>query len=429
MLTLAWLMAASAMADQGPGPLAAWTSEALTIQRQLDVDAPLRNVQWFYTHNSYNSGAYSRGLTYIDPNQLLSIPEQLQLGVRALEFDVHWTWDVPQVFGVTKHLKLCHGTNWNLICSPFDRDLEAGLAEIRDFLRSPAHAEDVILLYLEDFMAGHHAEAIAAIEATIGPDVYRPTLTSDREQPCQGIPMTLTKRAIRAAGKRLLIMGGHAVCGDPGPWQHYAFAGVGTYVADSFPTASLADFRDGDCYRAFDEGFARHHWTRVLEDRTKLSEALGRGVALSVQDVSLLGRCGVNLIGLDQLEVEDPRLPSLIWSFAIGEPAAAGLGRDCVALVAGGHLASRPCDEIKPVACRAAAPRDDVLSIAPTASRFARAREQCAAPATSSELGRFSLPINGREAARLAELAASAGASEIWVNLRRDRDQRWLIGY
>src|SRR4051794_37516564 len=69
----------------------AWTQRALALQYELGSDMPLRNAPWAGTHNSFNSSAeMGPTLSAMDSNQGLPLQDQLALGIRSLELDVHW---------------------------------------------------------------------------------------------------------------------------------------------------------------------------------------------------------------------------------------------------------------------------------------------------------------------------------------------------
>ena len=67
-----------------------WLARALALQRSLDVDVPLTQTLIPHTHNSANSAAYAPSLSTLDANQVLTLTDQLRLGIRAIEIDVHW---------------------------------------------------------------------------------------------------------------------------------------------------------------------------------------------------------------------------------------------------------------------------------------------------------------------------------------------------
>lgn len=396
-----------------------WAQRALSLQAHLDLDAPLAAVTWPHTHNSFNSRAYARWGRYIDPNQLLTIAEQLRWGIRSVEFDVHWAWSARPGHKWEKALLLCHANKNNLFCDPFDRTLAEGLAEVRRFLAAPENRHEVLVLYIEDFMHQRSDLALRAIADSIAPYIYRP---EPGEKPCVGIPMDITKRQILAAGKNLLLMGGHAVCGNPEPWRTWAYAGVGDFTNDSYPTADIAAYRRAGCDAVFDRGFQHSHWLRVQEDRTKVSTVLRKARTLSMDDIHLLTRCGVNLIGFDQLRAGDPRLAALVWSWQEFYPSARP-GDDCAAQQGNGRWVNRNCAEEHAFACRLP---DGGWEVSTRHGPWYQGQEECARLGAGQ--ARFSLPVNGRESEALRRQSATADTSPVWVHYQAVSGE-WVAGF
>ena len=67
-----------------------WESLSLGLERALQINTPLKDATFLHTHNSYNSSKYTTAFSYLDPNQNETIYDQLRMGVRAIELDVHW---------------------------------------------------------------------------------------------------------------------------------------------------------------------------------------------------------------------------------------------------------------------------------------------------------------------------------------------------
>lgn len=88
---VAILVPASARADGIDDFNASWVGRALRAQRRIDLDTPIADTSLVGAHNSFNSEAYSSGVRYLDPNQRDSTFNQLRMGARAIELDVHWT--------------------------------------------------------------------------------------------------------------------------------------------------------------------------------------------------------------------------------------------------------------------------------------------------------------------------------------------------
>lgn len=66
-----------------------WVPRALALQRDIDDEVALKRELWVHTHNSFNAEAYLPTLSGLDPNQIYSITDQMRMGVRAIEIDVH----------------------------------------------------------------------------------------------------------------------------------------------------------------------------------------------------------------------------------------------------------------------------------------------------------------------------------------------------
>ncbi len=201
-----------------------WAGKALSQQRMLDDDSPLAENNILGTHNSYNSEAYRNATRYLDPQQKVTIEEQLSLGARFIELDVHWTahthgW--PWEWGTD--LLLCHsgiGEEWGDLhvgCSLTDRRVSEGLAEVKNWLNN--NPQEVIILYFEDHSDGHHQKLVELLNNSIGDKIYA-------SGGCKNIPNTLTENQVRQAGKQVVFWkdGG---CSDNGAMQQLAFTGLG----------------------------------------------------------------------------------------------------------------------------------------------------------------------------------------------------------
>jgi hypothetical protein len=384
----------------GPERVAAyersWVHYALTLQREIDADVPLLRALWPHTHNSFNSSVYPSTVTNQDPNQVYSITDQLRMDIRAIEFDLH----VLPGQGVV----LCHGsgvavgpTHVDVGCS-VDRPLRDGLDEFNGWLRAPGNRNDVVLLYLENQLfddPAAHDEVVAEISATIGDLVYRPSTRC--AQPAYG---TLTKNQIRAAGKRVVLVGN---CG-PGAWGSWVHERGTDWVESSSPNGD--DF-PAACRRVPGK------FVRWYEDSTWLSTMAGGSTSqLTEVEARRMARCGVNLIGFDQLTPEDPRLAAIVWSWAPGWPRVDGSGGDCVANGSDGRWRTAPCGEKRHAACITRGGDRYVSKPAVAWSRLA---------AACGRGGRPDLPANGYENELLKAAKAKAGSDDVWLRYRRVR--------
>src|SRR3954462_5555494 len=67
-----------------------WLHRAAAFQYRLPPPLPLLRASWLGTHNSFNSVNDSPTISHTDSNQQLSLSQQLDIDVRALELDVNY---------------------------------------------------------------------------------------------------------------------------------------------------------------------------------------------------------------------------------------------------------------------------------------------------------------------------------------------------
>ncbi|MFP5254857.1 MAG: hypothetical protein ACLGI8_03295, partial [Acidimicrobiia bacterium] len=201
-----------------------WVARALDLQRDLDLDVPLTESLILHTHNSGNSAAYDPSLTINDANQVLSVTDQLRLGIRGLELDLHWT---PNPAGRPEDgfraVVQCHGQSEATPagsvhpgCS-VDRTLDDHLVELAAWFERPEAEGELVVLYLENQLdedPAAHAAAVASLERRLGALLVRPEAGSG----CQPLPLDRTKRELLADGQVLLT----GNCG-PGGWTDLVF--------------------------------------------------------------------------------------------------------------------------------------------------------------------------------------------------------------
>lgn len=388
------VMPASASAE-------AWTQRALGLQYELAGDVPLRNAPWVGTHNSFNSVAeMGPALSPLDSNQKLPLVDQLGLGVRSLELDVHW-FPSARTGGFAP--VVCHATGEHGGCS-VEKTLAEILGEISGWLRE--NRDQVLLLYLEDHLdaqEGHDAAA-AVLEQELGAAIYRPAAGGG----CAPTPLDLTRNQIRSTGAQVLIV---SDCGSGTAWPAQVWS-----FADHEETRPRG-YRDfPDCGPDFDRGTYDNEMVRYFEDSTKVT-AGGSVVGASTRDdgitpatAAAMARCGVDLVGLDQLTVGDPRLDALVWSWAPGEPGSG----ECAVQRADARWAAETCRGRHHAACRAADGSWRVTSRAETRSNAPRA---CA-----SEAAVLAAPRTGYEGQLLRVAMEAVGAREAWLGLARAGD-------
>jgi len=248
-----------------------WEGRALNHQIALSLDVPLADASMIGSHNTYNSKSYN----YIDPNQYLTIKDQLYAGAQFIELDM-----------VDKGNKIgmCHKN-----CAAGDKLLTDGLDEVKNFLEDSKYKNRVFILYLEDHTK-MESKAYTAVQDKIGKYVYNSN-GCDRD-----IPSDLTPKKILDAGKRVVI------------WFDGGCTGVTKFTNMVFN--GLGNIKRG--------------W----EDETSASAFAGKGSKYSPAEVIKVLENGENILAHDFLYIND-EYKAHVWSWNANEPNNHGNGENC----------------------------------------------------------------------------------------------------
>src|SRR3954447_23327770 len=112
-----------------------WLHRAAAFQFALGNAVTLRDAQWLGTHNSFNTDSNGVTLSHTDDNQQLTLTQQLDGDIRAIELDVH---QVPGAGGGlgTDIVRVCHARGADQMhagCTT-EPELADVLPEIKDWL-------------------------------------------------------------------------------------------------------------------------------------------------------------------------------------------------------------------------------------------------------------------------------------------------------
>jgi hypothetical protein len=371
-----------------------WTHRTLVFQYKLANDVGMVNAPWLGTHNSFNSIAQQGpALSTTDANQQLTLIDQLRMDMRSLEIDVHW---FPSV--------RAGGQNAPVVChagAVSDHDgcsteplLGPVLDQIATWLRG--HRDQVLLLYIEDHLAGGYPAAVNAIKGSLGSLVYS---TGSKNGACVELPDGLTRNDVLAAGAQV-VMVANSGCGDGADWRSLAFSWRKHFEegANQFLASPPCGFKRSD----YDTRLIRYY-----EDSTWLSAGAGAAAGdepskgLTPSTVSAMTRCGVDLFGFDQLQPGDGRNDAAVWSWAQGQPGSGA----CTELRGDGRWYSTGCNKRQPAACR----RSDGSWLITKAVKARDAARTCAVAGA-----RFDVPRTGydNESMKLAALG-----KRVWLGL------------
>lgn len=426
-----------------------WIARSLAAQRTLDDNLPLHEEFWSHTHNSFNAEEYETPSLYgTDPNQLYTIPHQLDIGIRAIEIDLHW---VPSIHGNPDAVVVCHGDQVgggpikvHFGCLPTDPLLSDRLPAINQWLHD--HPGEVVMLYFENQMQDNgvdspqaHTQAAAEIKKDFGDKIYTPP----QGKGCSNLPLDISRADIRNAGKQIILTG-NCYSGGASPWDDLVFSRGPRWLESGLDYGD--DYTANSC--SADEALAaKGNWIRHWGDMTGLSDndptALenkqppGGGGDVTVDDATTMIRCGVNMIGLDLLQPFDARMAAEIWSWAQDEPKQNSAGA-CAISNADARFVSADCSVRTKIVRRhrrkvvVTLPYEkhqyacwdgSAWHITKKAGRFGYGAAECHAEG----LGTFNVPRGGYSNELLRAAKAAAGVSDVFVNYS-STPSGWLPG-
>lgn len=405
-----------------------WTAKALKLQRDIDLNAPLNQATFLGTHNSENSASYAIPLVrYVDPNQMLSIYDQLEMGVRSIELDVHWFWGRHG----EKDILLCHALDDHLGCSFDDRPVSEGLTEIQNWLA--ANPNEILILYFDRALDGHEPRLTSYLETYLGSFIFKPSMIR-KDTSCLSLPTTLTKATILNAGKQLLIVTKDCDGSNPAYeeqdqfkllWNDYVFAGIGSEPPDAYTILDTTiddDFKPyPECANepVFTQDPAHDNVWRIFEDRTQLANIGTKTRKIQADDMRELMRCGINMPTLDMLTVDDDRLPAAVWSWATDFPKE-NQG-DCAFYQLNEGIKNTFCStDFQAFACEN---QQHQLTLSLHSGFWSDGEARCQLLGNEWH---FSMPMNGNRMQVLKEMVASHDLLDVAINYAKNSTGSWV---
>jgi hypothetical protein len=283
-------------------------SEAAPINILPDRTVPLTDTSIVMAHNAYNS--LSEGALW--PNQQLSITELLDIGVRGLELDVHWN---------NGDVRMCHE-----LCTPrytdivlgLNRPLADALQEVQAWLNN--HPTETIILKFEDYLNPvRHGAPPGELGNVIRSNLNTTSIftPSDLSSAFHGTWPSIDQ--MNALGKQIILMPQNSG-EDP---SLFFGGGWGGRFKNPFNTGTIARVRPSNLT------IPRRATTQLIEvgedksflgwlvDSARKIPVVGGFIPhdtvagqMTKEEIQQLRANGVNLISLDKIEHNDPRLSS-----------------------------------------------------------------------------------------------------------------------
>lgn len=378
--------------------LDSWAVQAINLQNRISQHAPFRLAEFPATHNSFNAQAYSNGFSYPDPNHIPSMLNQLRMGKRMINMDLHW--DIHYSAStrlITTDVVLCHDSSDFGFCSMWDRTFREGLVEVRGWLEEN---DEVVILKLQDELDGHYQEAYDSINTEMGDLVYKPSA------PCAVFDMEISKAEILATGKKIIITGAKpSTCNKS--WGEFVYWDEGMF--GSVDHESFAPYPI--CNNATDE--IQQKIYGATNDGTQVAQIILQSNEMTVEQVAALTKCGLTAISYEPLRWWDERLVAQIWSWDTDKPNINNTANNCAVQQANGRFSDVSCNATYSFACQH--PQDRDWRISSNVSSWTNGELAC-----ETEFGdegyTFSTPVNGYENAQLNDVKETLGISNVWMN-------------
>ncbi|KAK9810142.1 hypothetical protein WJX72_005510 [[Myrmecia] bisecta] len=359
--------------ERGSVVIEPWLANAIQTEGQLSRRLPFCYAQMPGSHNS--GIALADGYGNLDPyfqeyfkwirwvasdavlqtnNQWLSLTDQMNLGVRVLELDVHWVDGLLRIAhcgGLHSGLDaliqavnivaklLGHPIHWDtetVGCNPSlssipvdeQRSVADALQEVADWLAQPANKDELMVLFFDDqqdlYDWGFVPRLMSRIQEAFPLEIiFRPAELAalDGQWPTTEHLLAQGKRIILVSGTdygsamtSLIFSRGAATC----DWDEPSLAswvGEPDCIADpvdiSHPAGDTMEgqlFRMVTCELQYGPFNCDFNWLATNEP------------LLNELTLPSVARCGLNMPSPDLLTPE--RVASAIWSWASGEPMA-----------------------------------------------------------------------------------------------------------
>ncbi|MBL8221463.1 MAG: hypothetical protein JNL62_19670, partial [Bryobacterales bacterium] len=281
---------------------------------------PINRIPWYSAHNAFSSRRQGfPGDLYA--NQVLSITDQLNAGVRHIEVDPHYyTYATPPV----EHaVRLCHATHTSMcfLTGYGNRLFGFMLAEVRAWLR--ANPDEVLLIKLNEknintILSLGDNFMYAELETYLGAYAYRP----------RSFTRWPTVDEIRAAGKQVVLMqhdNNVPSVGENLVWDAHTYIQENNWPKNQDFDNCVSHDGVSQANRGAKE------WWDVAEGRSLSNSDNGitEGTGLLVEGTLRRAvNCGASILGVDFIHSLnsapvgnrpnnfDRRLQSTIWSWA-----------------------------------------------------------------------------------------------------------------
>lgn len=315
--------------------------EEIILQNELDRYEPLNVAQFIGSHNSaisehYTSNRGELNLSHSDPDNYMTLTDQLNMGLRQLELDISW---------YNNQLVICHNhvtlALSDILCEG-NSSLQSALSEIKSWIEKNNNA--VIILYLDvNLPITNHIPELDNDLSQLQSYLLLPSLDQNNALPASD----LTKDSLINKNKKNIIVENDDDIENT-KLSQYVFTSVKNSKATPLPEQGIDTFFnshyscvDNTKYETINHQYHDDHYNlfRLNADRTVInyiSSIAKRNPGdyidyFTYKNIPMILKCPFNILSSSMLgftcgsnscseHPTDPRLMSFIWSWEIGYP-------------------------------------------------------------------------------------------------------------
>ncbi|EMJ95696.1 hypothetical protein [Leptospira alstonii] len=387
-------------------------NKALALQRktQINMNVPINRTLFYGTRNSFNSSAYAKFAS----NQKYTLSDQLRLGARFIELEVHWTLNKRG----SKELLLCRGENEkdHKGCNINDRSFQDGLEEIRQWMLKSENQNEILLLYVKDRLDGNYSKALQALTNVLGRWLYNHSGKCTDSYSASEMPK-LGRMA--ETGSRILLMSDTCQSGAGSEtWSAY-------FKKNFFSTFQPKNFRGyPDCN--FSREIYKNSFVRVSNGTTSKNTP-DPSDSFTNSGIQSMLACEVNVFGIDQFDSDLAK--QALWSWDKSEPRYEG--GNCARIWLNGRWSAFHCNAKFQFACRDTQTGNWAVTSG-NSGPWGHGSSAClfygVDQTNQSGLGRYQFvaPETPYENKKLQDVVKSNGNNEtVWINMTKKGENDW----
>ncbi len=339
-----------------------WLVKTLSFQRSLLNYRPVYRNIFIGAHNtqapSQTTSFLKSGFGTLVINQIYSITDLLNMGIRSLSVDVHY---------LNRAFRVCHGTEEHWGCGIRSRFFSSWLEELKIWMDKPENIDELVHIHLEVSAKQERVKSMIDILKHFFKDQLN-WIPEGIER--SKIPLDQKKDFI-LRGQRLIVQTQFHMASLGGESILRLFDN--NITRPGYPGTFPENFDSNECTISGQGGLPNNFNVKLSQKMFKMDEQ-DVGI-INMNENGLINRiyrkfsdqeqtnkkkinadtlrkatnCYLNMVWMDKI-IPSKLFPT-VWSWDIGEPLEWGRGKDCALFQPSGRWKSAFCEEEHSFAC------------------------------------------------------------------------------